>query len=51
MVDMSITLIAFLAFVAVILVTCGITYLNADRLEAFLSQKFVRNRPVDENSK
>lgn len=40
MIDMSVTLIAFLGFAAVILAICGITYLNADKLEAFLNRKF-----------
>ena len=35
MIDMSVTLIAFLGFVAVILAICGITYLNADSWKHF----------------
>ena len=45
------TLIAFLGFVAVILAICGITYLNADRLEAFLNRKLKARRQVDKNSR
>jgi hypothetical protein len=51
MIDMSVTLIAFIGFVAVILVICGITYLNADRLEAFLNRKFKARRQFDKNSR
>ncbi|WP_172970615.1 MULTISPECIES: hypothetical protein [unclassified Salinivibrio] len=51
MIDMSVTLIAFLGFVAVILAICGITYLNADKLEAFLNRKLKTRRPVDKNSR
>jgi len=51
MIDMSVTLIAFLGFVAFILAICGITYLNADRLEVFLNRKFKSRRSVDKNSR
>lgn len=51
MIDMSFTLIAFLAFAAIILAICGIAYLKADRLEAFLNRKFKARRLVDKNSK
>jgi hypothetical protein len=51
MIDMSVTLIAFLGFVAVILAICGITYLNADKLEAFLNRKFKARRQADKNSR
>jgi len=51
MIDMSVTLIAFLGFVTVILAICGVTYLNADRLEAFLNRKFQGHRSGDKNSR
>lgn len=51
MIDMSVALIAFLGFVAVILVICGIAYLSAERLEAFLKRKFKARRQVDKNAR
>lgn len=51
MIDLSFTIIAFISFVAVILTICGIAYLKADRLEAFLNRKFKARRLVDKNSK
>ena len=36
---------------SVILAICGITYLNADKLEAFLNRKFKTRRQVDKNSR
>ena len=51
MIDMFVTLIAFLGFVAVIPAICGITYLNADKLEAFLNRKLKARRQIDKNSR
>ena len=34
MLDLSATLIAFMSFVAVVLLVCGVLYLMGDRLEA-----------------
>lgn len=51
MIDLSFTIIAFISFVAVILTICGITYLNADKLETLFSRKLKARRLVDKKSK
>lgn len=45
MLYLSATLIAFLSFVAVVLVVCVMAYRNADRLEAFATRKFRKKAP------
>jgi len=44
MLDLSATLIAFMSFVAVILLVCGVLYLMGDRLEAKANTRFVGKR-------
>ncbi|WP_335924796.1 hypothetical protein [Shewanella indica] len=51
MLDMSAAFIAILCFIVTILTTCGIAYLNADRLEAFFSRKFAKHPSVDKHPK
>ena len=51
MIDMSAAFIAILCFIVTILTTCGVAYLNADRLEAFLSRKFAKHLSADKHPK
>ena len=45
MLNLYATLIAFLSFVAVVLIVCVMAYRNADRLEALLERKFRKKAP------